>query len=177
MNNNSRVQGKTWTFIIYPDDSAPDNWRQIIENYHVSGAYSPIHLPESDENKKHVHVILEFGSNMSLGTVKRFIADLNGTQPFLVYDKPRMYRYLSHMDEKNKIKYDPNEVTYFNVPYYEYINTVGGVSDTLNDICDWINQSGCSTFKDLYNHALFTNNLNWMSFISTHVYFFNSFLK
>lgn len=176
LNKNSRIQGKTWTFLIYPD-SAPDDWDLIFEDLHVSGAYSMVHDPDKDGGKPHIHAILEFGSNMGIETVKRLIEPFHSPTPFLVYDKPRMYRYLSHLDEKDKKHYDPNDVTYFNVPYWEYINTQGGISDTMNDICDWINKNECSSFKELYNHALFTNNLNWMSFISTHVFFFNSFLK
>lgn len=177
MNKNTRVQGKTWTFIIYPD-SAPENWKQLFKEMLISGAYSPEHQPESIDGKKHYHCILEFPSNMSLDRVKDLISIFKPgvTTPFLVYDKPRMYRYLTHMDDKDKDSYDPNEVTYFNVPYWEYVNTQGGLSDTLTDIVDWCNVNNCDSFKELFNHALFTNNINWMSFISSHVFFFKSFL-
>ena len=110
------IQGKCWTFLIYPE-SAPPDWKMIFEDkLHISGAYSVVHHDEDGITKDHVHCILEFPQNMSLNRVKQIIDDHfkgSATQPFIVYDKPRMYRYLSHLDDKSKKQYDPNLVTYY----------------------------------------------------------------
>lgn len=176
--NKNTVQGRTWTFLIYPD-SAPENWKDVFADLLISGAYSMEHHAETEDGKAHYHCILEFPSNMTLGRVRELLKVFSPgvTTPFLVYDKPRMYRYLSHMDDKDKDSYDPNEVTYFNVPYWEYINTQGGLSDTLNEIVDWCNITQCQSFRELYTHALCDNNIAWMSFICNHVFFFKSFLS
>ena len=38
---------RNWTIVIYPD-SAPNNWREIIDDWHIEWVESPLH--ENDEN-------------------------------------------------------------------------------------------------------------------------------
>ena len=37
-----------WAFLIYPDDSAPDNYLEIIQNWHIPTIISPLHEPDNN---------------------------------------------------------------------------------------------------------------------------------
>ena len=49
-----------WTMIIYPGDSAPENYESIINNWHIPCCLSPIHDQDLNgdetEKKKHQHL-------------------------------------------------------------------------------------------------------------------------
>ena len=36
------VRARTWTFVQYPE-SAPENWRDILDGYHIPWVESPLH--------------------------------------------------------------------------------------------------------------------------------------
>ena len=36
------VRARAWTFIVYPE-SAPENWRDVLDGFHLQWACSPIH--------------------------------------------------------------------------------------------------------------------------------------
>ena len=40
--NKKDVRARTWTFILYPE-SAPENWRYILDGYHIPWVESPLH--------------------------------------------------------------------------------------------------------------------------------------
>lgn len=42
-----RFKTRAWTFIVYPD-SAPDNWRDILDELHIPWVESPLH--DKDQN-------------------------------------------------------------------------------------------------------------------------------
>ncbi|WP_225354628.1 Rep family protein, partial [Ligilactobacillus murinus] len=54
-------RARTWTFIVYPE-SAPENWRDLLDEYHVPWVESPLHdkdiNPDGTVKKAHWHVIL-----------------------------------------------------------------------------------------------------------------------
>ena len=56
---------RTWTIVVYPD-SAPENWRDLIDEQHIGWVESPLHEfdtnPTGELKKAHWHVLLCFGS-------------------------------------------------------------------------------------------------------------------
>lgn len=40
---------RNWTFVLYPD-SAPDNWRQILDDKHIEWIESPLHDKDVNAN-------------------------------------------------------------------------------------------------------------------------------
>ena len=39
---NKEVRTRNWTIVVYPD-SAPDNWRTILDDFHIEWIESPLH--------------------------------------------------------------------------------------------------------------------------------------
>ena len=54
-----RFKTRAWTFIVYPD-SAPDDWRDILDDLHIPWCESPLHdkdqNPTGEQKKAHWHV-------------------------------------------------------------------------------------------------------------------------
>ena len=49
------VRARAWTFIVYPE-SAPENWRDVLDRFHLQWACSPLHdrdVNATGEPKRH----------------------------------------------------------------------------------------------------------------------------
>lgn len=108
----SRNRG--FAFVLYPD-SAPENWRDIIDDFHVSWAESPLHEfdvnPGTGELKKpHWHIVLNFDSVKSIDQVKKLIEPLNCTIPIAVNSVRGMVRYFAHLDNPEKYQYPVDQI-------------------------------------------------------------------
>ena len=95
-------RNRNFTFIVYPE-SAPKNWKQILEDLAVPCFISPLHdkdiIPETGEPKKpHYHVLLMFGGKKSLDQVLEMLQPLNIHYVDIVNDLRGATRYLCHLD-------------------------------------------------------------------------------
>lgn len=100
-----------WTFLIYPGDSCPDNYLNIIQSWHIPAAVSPVHDPvlnemgsDAGEDKIHVHVMLYFGTGQkkSYEQINDFAKQLHGTRVFPVQCRNGLLRYFIHYDDPEK---------------------------------------------------------------------------
>ena len=107
----SRNRG--FSFIIYPE-SAPNNWRSIIDEFHVSWAESPLHEfdvePTGEIKKPHWHIVLNFDSVKSLDQVKELIKPLHGSIPIPLNSVRGMVRYFAHLDNPEKYQYPVDQI-------------------------------------------------------------------
>ena len=169
-----QAQGTCFMFLMYPE-----NYKGGFEELHLkfcelglSGAHSVVHHDSSGENlyKDHVHCIIEFPHNVLLKTVVKILDHLNVPRPMLVLDKPNRYRYLSHLDEDplEKEHYDPKDVFYVNVPYWDYIETVNGTNEIEQQIVKYLNEEavGIKSYRDLYNFCMYQNKIMWLNYVS-----------
>lgn len=107
----SRNRG--FAFVLYPE-SAPENWRSIIDDFHIAWAESPLHcfdVNETGEVKKpHWHIVLNFDSVKSIDQVKKLIEPLNCTIPIAVNSIRGMVRYFAHLDNPEKHQYPVDQI-------------------------------------------------------------------
>lgn len=103
-----QLRSNLWTFCIYPDDSLPDNYLQIINNFHIPTLLSPVHDADISgngmEKKKHIHVMMHFGSraNKSYDQVMKYVEKLGGCPCEVVHNSVGMIRYFIHKDNPEK---------------------------------------------------------------------------
>ena len=68
----SSEKGRDWTFIVYPE-SAPDNWRELLDDTHLRWIESPLHDKDVNEDgeikKPHWHILLSFEGPVTLKAV------------------------------------------------------------------------------------------------------------
>lgn len=110
------LQGRsyTWAFMIYPE-SMPENWLEIIRDFHTLGAISPIHdqdvNPTGEFKKSHRHVLLKFPTKKSYLQILMMANKLGSSVPPEAVDNFDGYlRYLIHIDNPEKYQYDVKDI-------------------------------------------------------------------
>lgn len=175
-----------WTFIIYPEDSLPDNYLNIINNWHIPCLLSPIHNKDingsEDEMKKHIHVMLYFGigAKKSYDQVKIFSDQLNGCNPFPVISRRALTRYFIHKDDPEKQQFPDGQY---------HLTCLGGfdIGDSFSDsnsdeeyyqrIEDIIYKETIFNFASLVEYLRVHNFIFELQFLRTHTIYFNSLLN
>lgn len=117
MTNDNRY--RNWVMLVYPE-SAPENWKSILDSYTVPWVCSPLHdsdlWTEMDEQecpdhragnpkKPHWHVALKFSGKVGLARVKRIADSINAPHPKPLNDWRAMMRYFVHLDNPDKHQY------------------------------------------------------------------------
>ena len=106
-----------WTFLIYLD-SAPKNWRDILQETGLQIAISPLHdkdITDVGELKKpHYHVILCFNGPTTYSKVCSITESLNSPIPKRILSVIGMYRYFTHKDNPEKYQYNEEDITTLN---------------------------------------------------------------
>lgn len=118
-------RARAWWGVLYPE-SAPDNWRQMIADDLVETLISPLHdkdvLPDGTAKKAHYHVLVSFKNpttrENAAETMKRWgvVVQEHWPKPgepdsFKVKDYRQAARYLCHLDQADKHRYNVADVT------------------------------------------------------------------
>ena len=94
-------KGRDWTFIVYPE-SAPENWRTILDETHLRWIESPLHEhdvnADGEKKKSHWHIMLCFDGPVTDKQVKKIIEPLNAPEPKKVGSARGLVRYMAHLD-------------------------------------------------------------------------------
>ncbi|MEL1068170.1 Rep family protein, partial [Campylobacter coli] len=68
MSEKRDTRTRNWTFFVYPE-SAPENWRDVLNEMHIPWIESPLHDKDVDSNgeleKAHWHILILFASKKS----------------------------------------------------------------------------------------------------------------
>lgn len=112
--NPKDVKGKYWCFVLYPD-SAPPDWREILNSSGLAWAMSPLHAfdlnADGGKKKGHYHVIIIWQATTTYKAVKSFTqGKLCGTVPQVLHSPLGYYRYFTHKDNPEKYQYDERDI-------------------------------------------------------------------
>ena len=110
-------RARAWTAMVYPD-SAPENWQEILREQLIECLVSPLHdkdvLPTGEKKKPHWHVVLSFKNPATFDKACEVFAAINAVVPpekeSRVKDFRQMARYLCHMDQPDKHRYEMQDV-------------------------------------------------------------------
>ena len=106
-------KGRDWTFIVYPE-SAPDNWRTVLDETHLRWIESPLHDKDMNADgeikKSHYHILLTFDGPVTEKQVIKLIDPLNTPLPKKVGSARGLVRYMAHMDNPEKYQYSRDEI-------------------------------------------------------------------
>lgn len=107
------VKGRDWSFIVYPE-SAPVNWREILDETHMRWIESPLHdkdfNPDGTFKKPHWHVMLSADGPITLKAVSKIVEPLNVPAPQKVSSGRGLIRYMIHLDNPEKYQYSKDEI-------------------------------------------------------------------
>lgn len=111
------VKKRHWAFVLYPE-SAPEDWRERLQQSGVMCAVSPLHdkdlNPTGEAKKEHYHVILVYSGPTTYNAVAKLTASLNATIPQALEAVKGYYRYLTHKDNPEKAQYNEGEIRTIN---------------------------------------------------------------
>jgi hypothetical protein len=152
---------RTWTVIVYPD-SAPENWREVIENLHCPAFISPLHnadvSADGSPKKAHFHVVLCFKGKKSIQQIQAISDQLSGVhvdwEHCAVGDISGMVRYLIHFDDPNKAQYPIEEIeAYAGADVLAHFAQASDVDEVVGEMMDWLNEQGTTSFAALSRYA------------------------
>lgn len=164
---------RTWTFIVYPE-SAPENWRELLDEYHIPWVESPLHdkdiNPDGSVKKAHWHVILLFDGKKSYEQVKELTDTINAPIPQKTANTKGLVRYLIHMDNPEKYQYKRDEIVcHCGADIDEYFAlSVSSRRAVLWEIIDFIQDSRVENFSDFIGFCLETENREWFDIAMNH---------
>lgn len=106
-------KGRDWTFIVYPE-SAPSNWREILDETHMRWVESPLHdkdvNADGEIKKPHWHILLSSDGPITESAVKKILEPLNTPIPKKVGSAKGLVRYMAHLDNPEKYQYSVDEI-------------------------------------------------------------------
>lgn len=160
------IRSRNWVFIVYPD-SAPKNWREILDGYHVQWIESPLHdkdtNPDGTIKKAHWHVVLLFGSKKSFQQVKEITDELHAPIPQKVVNLKGQVRYLIHLDNPEKYKYSRDKIIghcgadvdgYFQLSY-------SLKNELLWDMIKYIRENNVTSFAQFLGYIQDSEQCDW----------------
>lgn len=151
-------RSRNWVVIVYPE-SAPNDWREILDNMHIQWIESPLHdkdvNPDGTVKKSHWHVVLAFGSKKSYKQVKEITDKLNSPIPQKVHNMKGQVRYLVHLDNPEKYQYPVEQViAHGGIDVDKYFKATSGQRyDMIGEMIDYVRENNIVEMKDLIDYA------------------------
>ena len=170
---NEDCRARVWAAVVYPD-SAPENWRQLLDDQHIEWAESPLHGLDVNEStgelkKAHWHIVLAFDGKKSFEQVSAILAPCNGPIPQRCASIRGAVRYMAHLDNPEKAQYSPSEIVShggFDVASYLAISE-SEKKAIVSDIFDWVRETGCVEFCDLLDFARDVHPDTWFDVLTS----------
>lgn len=165
---------RNWTILVY-EDSAPENWRDVIAKLHVPAYISPYHDRDKRANgeykKPHWHVVLCFKGKKSIAQIQAISDKLSGVQvgweQCAVGDLSGMVRYLIHFDDADKAQYDINDIQAFaGADVLAHFAEAADVDEAVGEMMDWLCEQGITSFAALSRYAR-ANKPDWFRVLTS----------
>lgn len=177
------VKKRAWTFVLYPE-SAPADWRDILQATGLPFAVSPLHdrdLNATGEPKKpHHHLILVYSGPTTYACVEHLTASLSQPVPQPLEAVRGMYRYFTHADNPEKAQYDSREiltVNGFDISNFVEISAGEVLAIKQRVLSDIIRPLELSEYSDLVNYLMDNELSVEFEVVSNNTLFFNAYLR
>lgn len=148
---------RNFATVVYPE-SAPENWREILDEYKIPCFISPLHdadlNPTGEKKKPHFHVLVPFDGKKSRVQVQELFETFGGVGVEVVQSLRGYARYLCHLDNPEKAQYKPEDVTCLHGS--DYLDVIGLPVDNLRcvrEMIAWVNATRVYSFAYLLTYA------------------------
>jgi hypothetical protein len=181
--NKRESRYRNWSFFVYPD-SAPQNWRDILDDEHFAWIESPLHDKDVDADgeikKPHWHVFVSFNGVQTYETVKEITNRLNSPHPQHVKSPIGTVRYMIHLDNPEKFQYPKNEIVcHGGADLEEYFKT--SATDRyifIDEMVAFIKANEITELCDLIDYARANRREDWFKLLcDSCAYFMNQYIK
>lgn len=178
-------RGRNWTFVGYPGDSLPENYREILsDELHLCWCESPIHDQDlngdGSEKKAHIHFILSYEGNKSFEQVLYITERLHCPIPQMCGNMRAMVRYLIHIDNPEKHQYKREDIKcYGGFCLDDYFGrSLTENREVLKEIIEFCKDNDIHEMCELVDIAWDMGNNDWIDIItSRNTVFLSSYLK
>lgn len=174
-------KNRNWTFIVYPD-SAPSNWKEILQDTGLPFAISPLHdrdiIEATGELKKpHWHIIVCFPGPTTFRKVNSLCAELNSPIPKRVMSVVGIYRYFTHADNPEKAQYDEQDIIQKNGFDIREISgmTTSQILAIKKQLINIINNNHFYEYCDFIKYVV-DESVDLFQVASTNTLFFNAYI-
>ena len=176
------VKKRNWAFVLYPE-SAPENWRDILQETGLQCCVSPLHdkdvNPDGEFKKEHYHIIACYSGPTSYNVVKSLTDSLNCPIPQALEQIKGYYRYLTHKDNPEKYQYDEKEITTINgFSIADFVELTRSEIDKIKiELHRLIIEKDIIEYNDLMQFLLDNEMFDKYSVASNNTIFFNYLLR
>lgn len=159
--DNSRGLGRTrnWTFIVYPE-SAPENWRDVLDDEYVPWIESPLHdkdiNPSGEIKKAHIHVLMLYEGVKTYEQILSVTERINATVPQKCHGTKGLVRYMAHLDNPEKYQYDKSKIiSHRGADIADLMRpTASDRYALVREMIEFIDDNDLKEFKDLMDYAM-----------------------
>lgn len=157
---------RNWSVIVYPD-SAPENWRDYLDDLHLEWIESPLHEfdvnPDGEVKKAHWHVLLLFGGVKSYEQVLEIVKPLNCPIPQRCHNAKAQVRYMAHLDNPDKYQYRVSDIRpHGGVDLAELLRPSSSERYTIvADMMQWVRDNRVTEYADLVEFAMDEHRDDW----------------
>jgi hypothetical protein len=159
---------RNWNFVLYLE-SAPDNWREVIDETHIEWVESPLHDkdvdPDGETKKAHHHITIMFLSHKSYEQVKALTDSLSQPIPIPCQSVKGSIRYMVHKDNPEKYQYEWNDIKCHGGADLDSL-CMATQTERLQiqkDIIKWINYNDITEFSDVVNYVMDEGLNDWLN--------------
>ncbi|MDY2776605.1 MAG: replication protein [Streptococcus infantarius] len=177
----TKNRSSKWAFLLY-EDSAPENYLEVLENIQVPFILSPWHDRDIDSKtkspiKKHKHGALFFESLKSENQVSELLTENLNTPKVIqpVHSPKGMYDYFTHAQNPEKTLYNINDIETGCGFDLEKFLIEQGSDEYLSAIIDIIDDNNFKEFEDLVQYARHHDGA-LLGLIMERTYFFTKYL-
>lgn len=176
--NDSKIRFRNYVSILYPD-SAPDDWRERLSDFHIPAFVSPIHdndtNPDGTLKKAHYHILVMFSNVKKASQADEVFKEIgalsgigsDGKTLFQVCSDIRgTSRYFCHLDNPEKAQYSTDQV--LSLAGADYQDVIALASDDLlivDEISRFIREFEVLSYRQLLAYAR-DNKPNWFRYLS-----------
>ena len=166
-------RSRTWTIVVYPE-SAPKNWRELLDSTHVAWVESPLHdkdtNPDGTPKKPHWHIILMYGSKKAYSQVLEVAELLHAPIPQKVQNTKGTVRYLVHTDNPEKYQYNKSEIVCHGGAEVEQYFQLSSASrlQVLKEAIEFIRDSQMENLMDFLSYCIEEGEDEWFDVASNH---------
>lgn len=177
----AKTKKRYWTFVLYPE-SAPVNWREILQRTGLLVAISPLHdkdkNPDGEFKKPHYHIILCYEGPTTGSNVKSLVDELNQPIPLPIDSVRGLYRYFTHMDNPEKYQYDEKDITTlngFNINDFSNLSATDTAKIKL-ELTKFARESDIYEYSEFMNRIIDLDKPDYFLIASSNTLYFNAYL-
>lgn len=154
------TRSRAWVAVVYPD-SAPDDWRDLLDAEFMPWVESPLHDQDVDHGtgelkKPHWHVLLYFEGKKSYEQVVQILEPLHCPIPKRCHSMTGAVRYFAHLDNPDKHQYPVTEIR-----AHGGFDLEGALKPTASqryeliaEMIQYIRQNKVNELQDLLDYAM-----------------------